>query len=154
MSGTANIHATCVAVAAKGVLLLGPSGAGKSDLALRLIGRGAVLVADDRCDLSVSRGALVAAVPKTIAGLLEVRGVGLVKYSHVSRVEVALVADLAAPVERLPAPTAYVPPPAVGLRQSARPPLIALNPFETSAVDKVLAALRHLARRRGRVVPP
>ena len=46
-----NIHASCVAVRGEGVLILGASGQGKSDLALRLIDRGATLVADDRCDI-------------------------------------------------------------------------------------------------------
>ena len=57
-------------------LLRGPSGCGKSDLALRLIDRGARLVADDRVVLTVEDGAVVAAAPPPLAGLLEVRGLG------------------------------------------------------------------------------
>jgi HPr kinase/phosphorylase len=57
---TVNIHATCLAVKGKGVLLLGGSGAGKSDLALRLIDEGAKLVADDRVELYLARGRLKA----------------------------------------------------------------------------------------------
>ncbi len=150
MSGRVNIHATCVAIGGKGVLLLGPSGAGKSDLALRLIGRGAKLVADDRCELVVVRGVLTASAPKTIAGLLEVRGVGLVEYPYSPRAAIALAVDLSAAIERLPGPRDFVPPAALKLRQSARPPLIALNAFEASAADKIVAALRHVARRRRR----
>src|SRR3546814_8050780 len=51
-----NIHASCVAAGNGGVLILGNSGQGKSDLALRLIDRGARLVADDRCDIWFERG--------------------------------------------------------------------------------------------------
>ena len=57
---TVNIHARCVAIGGQGVLILGDSGAGKSDLALRLIDGGARLVADDRTELYVARGALCA----------------------------------------------------------------------------------------------
>jgi HPr kinase/phosphorylase len=140
MTRTVNIHATCVRIGRYGVLLLGPSGAGKSDLALRLIGRGAMLVADDRCDLSVERGKLVARPPKTIAGLLEVRGLGIHKMRYAVSAPVALTVDLAATAERLPDPQYYVPPEPLTPRQP--PPLISLNAFEASAPDKVLLALR------------
>ncbi len=74
----ANIHASCIAIGSRGVLLLGPSGAGKSDLALRLIEEGAKegvrLVADDRTILFAANGALHARAPASIRGLLEVRG--------------------------------------------------------------------------------
>ena len=66
-----NIHASCIAIGGKGVLLLGGSGAGKSDLALRLIDDGAALVADDRTLLFVKNGALHAKAPPSIKGLLE-----------------------------------------------------------------------------------
>lgn len=138
---TVNIHATCVRIGAKGVLLLGKSGAGKSDLALRLIGRGAVLVADDRCELSIARGKLVATAPVPIAGLLEVRGIGIVNVAHAPRAQIALVVDLSAPVARLPEPSRYTPPKPLALSQAAHPPLIALYAFEASAPDKILLAL-------------
>ena len=75
---TVNIHASCVAIGGKGVLILGDSGAGKSDLALRLIDDGAKLVADDRTELYAARGTLCARAPKSIAGLIEVRGLGII----------------------------------------------------------------------------
>ena len=79
------LHATCVALDGRdgplGVLLRGPSGAGKSDLALRLIDRGARLVADDQCEVKVEDGAAgsrwIARAPAAIVGVLEVRGLGL-----------------------------------------------------------------------------
>ena len=140
MTAPANIHATCVRIGRYGVLLLGPSGVGKSDLALRLIGRGAMLVSDDRCDLYVERGKLVARPPKTIAGLLEVRGLGIQTMRYAVSAPVALAIDLAAPVRRLPDTQYYLIPEPLRLRQP--PPLIALAAFEASAPDKVLLALR------------
>ncbi len=87
-------------------LLRGPSGAGKSDLALRLIGRGARLVADDQVRLTPATGRLIADAPAALRGLLEVRGVGLVRFSASGPRELRLVVDLVPPerIERLPAP--------------------------------------------------
>ncbi|HEY0107438.1 MAG TPA: HPr kinase/phosphatase C-terminal domain-containing protein [Rhizomicrobium sp.] len=158
MTRPVNIHASCVRWHGKGILLLGRSGAGKSDLALRLIAGGAVLVADDRCDLSIARGTLQVRAPRTIAGKLEVRGLGIVALPHMAA-RVALVVDLSAPVERMPERRTYVPPAPLELRQSAQPLLIALNAFETSAVAKIAASLGLLAaknpgpvKRRGAAV--
>ena len=145
-----NIHATCIRVgragrvlgapANAGVLILGKSGAGKSDLALRLIALGATLVADDRTDLAVSRGRLVASAPKTIAGLLEVHGVGIAKMPHSPRAPISLVVELTRKVARLPEREAWAPPSPLRL---ARPlPLVRLNPFEASAPEKLLLAVR------------
>jgi serine kinase of HPr protein (carbohydrate metabolism regulator) len=96
------VHASCVAIGGHAVLLWGRSGSGKSDLALRLIDRGAKLVADDYSLLVRRDGRLFAAPPATIAGRIEVRGIGILAMPHVSEVEVALIVDLEAPVERLP----------------------------------------------------
>src|SRR5690606_41385193 len=74
-----NIHASCVAAGSRGILLLGPSGRGKSDLALRLIDRGARLVADDRCDVWFDRGRLWCRPPAELAGKMDVRGLGIVE---------------------------------------------------------------------------
>lgn len=139
-----NIHATCVRLGRDGVLLIGKSGAGKSDLALRLIGKGAILVADDRTDLTVVRSALIASVPKTIAGLIEVRGVGIVPMKHAASARITLVVDLSGTVERLPEPRFYNPPAPLKLTSAARPRLLALNAFEASAPDKIAAALKTL----------
>jgi serine kinase of HPr protein (carbohydrate metabolism regulator) len=98
------VHATCVAIGGRAVLLAGPPGAGKSDLALRLIDRGAALVSDDYTELRLSGGWLLARAPATIAGKLEVRGFGLVDLAAVADVPVCLHADLGAAPERLPEP--------------------------------------------------
>lgn len=105
------IHATAIAAPAysasppRAVLLLGPSGSGKSDLALQLIDRGWQLIADDRTVLGVADGRLTAAAPPAIAGLIEVRGVGIrPQATQPGPVEVALVFDLTQLPERLPQP--------------------------------------------------
>ncbi len=137
---TIQIHATCVETAGIGVLLRGPSGSGKSDLALRLIEGGARLVADDRTDLTLADGALFGSCPQTIAGRLEVRGIGIVALTHVRRARIGLVVDLASAgdIERLPVARhcSYL-----GIEL----PLIAVAPFQASAVAKLRLAAREVA---------
>lgn len=99
------IHASTVAIGGRGVMILGPSGAGKSDLALRLIDRGAELVADDRTILTRAGTAVVATCPPTIAGRIEVRGIGIVSRAHRDSAPVALAVTLGEE-ERLPEPRA------------------------------------------------
>jgi serine kinase of HPr protein (carbohydrate metabolism regulator) len=96
------LHASCVAIGDRAVLIEGPSGSGKSDLALRLIDRGAVLVSDDYTIIRRSDGRLLAVAPPNIAGLIEVRGIGLVPMPFESDVPVALLISLSEIVERLP----------------------------------------------------
>jgi HPr kinase/phosphorylase len=97
------LHASCVAVGGKGLLILGPSGSGKSGLALELIARGARLVADDRVDLSVEDDTLVARCPPPLRNMIEARGVGLLRCPAVDGAAIALAVDLGIPEEaRLP----------------------------------------------------
>jgi serine kinase of HPr protein (carbohydrate metabolism regulator) len=134
------IHGTAVALAGDGVLLRGPSGGGKSDLALRLIDGGARLIADDQTELRDIGGAVRMSAPATIAGRIEVRGVGIVAVSHQASAPLRLVVDLvAAAVERLPEP-------AWCRFFGYDIPLLALVPFEASAPAKLRLALRMLAR--------
>jgi serine kinase of HPr protein (carbohydrate metabolism regulator) len=84
-------HATCVAIGDRAILIEGPPGSGKSSLALALIDRGAVLVGDDGVSLEAREGRLYANPPPNIAGLLEVRNLGLLEFQAVSEVPVALV---------------------------------------------------------------
>jgi hypothetical protein len=135
----ANIHASCVALGGKGVLLLGPSGAGKSDLALRLTDRGATLVADDRTILFIAKGALHAKAPASIKGLLEIRGLGIVKRPVRGSIKIALVVRLGREGARLPKPGFYHPP--APLDPTHLPPQIALNSRFASTPAKVRAAL-------------
>lgn len=97
------LHASCVALGGRGILLRGRSGSGKSDLALRLIDGGGTLVADDQVLIERQRTALVARAPTALHGLIEVRGIGILRLEAVES-ELALVVDLAAAAERLPAP--------------------------------------------------
>jgi len=98
------LHATCVAVDGKGLLILGPSGAGKSSLALRLIALGALLVSDDLTLLSPESGQLRARCPNPdLIGTIEARGMGLLRAPAVEVADVGLVVHLGQPeTERLP----------------------------------------------------
>jgi len=139
-----NIHASCVRIGGKGVLLLGPSGAGKSSLALQLIDGGARLVADDRCDLSARGGKLYAAAPASIAGLIELRGIGIVAMPHAKSVGVAMVVQLGPHRQRLPQPAFYKPP---ALLKGLRPvPLIVVDAADASAGARIRTALAAFGR--------
>jgi HPr kinase/phosphorylase len=91
------VHASAVAIGGRGILIRGTSGSGKSSLVLQLLTadeHGTALVADDRVDLRPQGGRLMAAVPHLLAGLLEVRGHGILRLPYVSPVDIALVVDL------------------------------------------------------------
>ncbi len=122
------IHASCVARDQAGVLLLGPPGSGKSDLALRLLELGFMLVADDRVEIEAG----IARPPAQLAGLLEVRGLGIVRLAHAAEAPLALAVRLGAPAERLPRPARDT---ELGL------PVIALDPAAPSAPARVALAL-------------
>jgi serine kinase of HPr protein (carbohydrate metabolism regulator) len=130
------VHATSVAIEGRAVLIAGASGTGKSDLALRLIDRGARLIADDQTRLERREDRLIASAPSEIKGLIEVRGLGIVSVPVVDEAPVALVAELvgAAAIERMPAPDWSD---FLGVRVRR----IKLAPFEASAVAKLHLAL-------------
>ena len=130
------IHATTIDIDGSGVLLSGPSGSGKSDLALRLIDGGARLVADDRTDIALADGRLVASAPREIAGRMEVRGLGVLEKDAVPQTVIALVVELVAPenVERVPKAAAMN---LLGVDV----PVVRLHAFEASAAAKIRAAL-------------
>jgi HPr kinase/phosphorylase len=141
MTRTINLHANCVLLTAPvttGILILGDSGSGKSDLTLRLIDQGALLVADDRTELFVETGKLKARAPAALAGLIEIRGIGIVALPYEKTAQIGLVVQLAArsDIPRLPEPALYTPPP-LALPDAARPPLIQLDPLEPSATAKL-----------------
>lgn len=108
------VHASAVVIGEAGILIRGPSGAGKSGLALALIslsqaqGRFARLVADDRTELIVRAGRLVASPVSPIAGLVERRGLGLTPEPHLPAAVIRLVIDCGAEPERMPEPEALV----------------------------------------------
>ncbi len=132
----APVHASCVAIGGRAVLIAGASGRGKSDLAMRLIDRGAHLVSDDYTVVTRAGGRALASAPPTIAGKIELRGVGLVDLEPARDVPVALIVDLDAEPERLPQ--------GAGRRQvsGVEVPVVALAGLEPSAPIKVEQALR------------
>ena len=131
------VHASAVAIDGSAVLLRGPSGAGKSDLALRLIDGGARLVADDQAELRRVGSCVLVRAPPAIAGLLEVRGIGILRLDAIGEAPLAMCVDLVPPVEveRLPEIRFED---VLGLSV----PLIALSAFEPSAAAKLRFALR------------
>ena len=96
------VHASTVAIDGRAVLISGISGSGKSDLALRLIDRGFTLVSDDQTIVQKRGERLHASAPATIAGKLEIRGLGIIDMPNVGDVPVALVVELTSSVQRLP----------------------------------------------------
>jgi len=136
------LHATTVALRGqgswRGVLLTGPSGAGKSDLALRLMQGGARLVADDYSCVFMSGGFAYATAPATIAGRIEVRGVGIVSTQNRPLVRLALVLELTTdPVERLPkAETRLI--------AGVALPVFQLDGREVSATEKITVLTQRL----------
>jgi hypothetical protein len=97
------MQASAVVIGGRALLIEGPPGSGKSSLALALVDRGAGLIGDDGVTLTVEDDVLIASPPPHIAGLLEVRGVGLVTLPIAPPAPVALILQLGGPVsERLP----------------------------------------------------
>ena len=152
------MHATCISLQGKGILLTGASGCGKSDLALRCIEQlGATLVADDQVELTAHKTladktladktpagkiTVLASPPPTLQGKLEVRGVGIITQPWAKKVPVALVLRLqpkAGCVPRLPKITT-TPVAGVGV------PTLPLSPFNASACLKLRLALTMVQR--------
>lgn len=83
LAPTTSIHASLVEIYSMGVLILGESGIGKSETTLELIKKGHKLVADDRVNISYVRGELIGEAPELIAGVMEVRGIGIIDVSRI-----------------------------------------------------------------------
>jgi len=134
-------HATTVALDGRAVLISGPSGSGKSDLALRLLDRGFVLVSDDQTIVKKDGTKLVATAPPTIAGKLEVRGIGIVDVERADNAPVALVVELTSEIQRLPDDSRD------RLILGVRVPLINVDAMAASAPSKVALALDRMGLR-------
>ena len=126
------VHGTTVDLNGTAVMFCGPSGSGKSDLALRLMDGGAVLVADDQTRLHVTGDQLVASAPATIAGMIEIRGIGIMTVDHHDHVPLGLVVQMTSVdrLERLPDPqqTRFL---------DVAVPLLHLDPFAASTPAKI-----------------
>jgi HPr kinase/phosphorylase len=113
-AATATVHASALLTGSRAMLIRGPAGSGKSRLALALIEAAASgrigfarLVADDRVELTAAHGRLLVQSPPALAGLIEVRGVGVRRLPFEPVAVVGLVVDLAAADgERMPASSA------------------------------------------------
>lgn len=139
------IHATSIFLpdTGAGVLIAGAPGAGKSDLALRMIDAGALLISDDYTDLSEDGGRLAATAPATIAGLIEIRGLGVVRLDDAQLApggEIALYVELATESER--GRIARLPEPAYERIGACKIPRMVLCAFDASAPAKLRAAVR------------
>lgn len=139
---TVLMHGTCVALGGRAAVIRGKPGAGKSDLALRFISAfrhdGAALVADDQIRICRKQGNLCVSAPEKIAGLIEVRGVGIISLPPQPQAELALIVELTAAgeIERIPSdpwPSEEI----LGVCV----PVLKLFPFEASAAAKLNVAL-------------
>jgi len=122
------IHGSCVSREGVGVVLLGPAGCGKSDLVLRLLECGFVLVADDQVNIADG----FASAPPALAGLLEIRGLGILRLPHAAQAKLALAVDLSAHADRLPMPEHHT---------ELNLPLVHVDPHAASAPLRVARAL-------------
>ena len=135
------VHGTCVKINEIGVLIQGPSSSGKSDLALRLIDRGAHLVADDQTLLIERMGKIIASSPPTIAGILEVRGIGIISMKAISEAQIGLIIDLVEQsyVPRIPYSETKI---LLTTSPNIHIPVYHLNAFEGSTPHKVHLAVK------------
>jgi serine kinase of HPr protein (carbohydrate metabolism regulator) len=132
------VHASSVAIDGRAVLITGPSGSGKSDLALRLLDRGFALVSDDQTIVRRQGEQLLASAPPTIAGKLEIRGIGIVDMATVSDLPVALIVELTSEMQRLPDDSRERPILGVSV------PLVTIDAMTASAPAKVALGLDRL----------
>lgn len=129
------VHASTVAVDGRAVLISGPSGSGKSDLALRLLERGFALISDDQTVVKKQGDVLFASAPPSIAGKMEVRGIGILDMDHIDDVPIGLVVELTSEIERLPDDSRE-------RRFLGVPiPLVTIDALTASAPSKVVLAL-------------
>jgi serine kinase of HPr protein (carbohydrate metabolism regulator) len=130
------LHCSTVTSDGRAVLITGPSGSGKSDLTLRLLDRGFKLVSDDQTVIKKDGERVMASAPPTIAGKLEVRGIGIVEMDRVENVPVALIVELtSSDIQRLPDDSRERP--LLGVRV----PLVSVDAMTASAPSKVALAL-------------
>lgn len=132
-------HGTAVSLLGYGILLLGDSGAGKSSLAARLIANhNAVLIADDVVELSVVNHTIILNPASSIAGMIELYGIGLIRLPYVHSIKLDLVVQCAMQaIERLPERIKW-------LNEGIATTQVTLNAHHASAPDKILLLVRAL----------
>ncbi|MFM7085288.1 MAG: HPr kinase/phosphorylase, partial [Hyphomicrobium sp.] len=134
------LHGSAVALGERSAIIIGPSGSGKSDLALRClflpndspVGQKIELVADDQVVLSLKEMKIFASPPPSLAGRLEVRGLGILEFPFRSNLPVCLILKVCREqkTERLPDPWLFE------KHMGCSLPVLKLNPFEPSAPQK------------------
>jgi HPr kinase/phosphorylase len=122
------LHGSCASRDGDAILVVGPPGSGKSDLVLRLLSRGFELVADDQVDILDG----IASCPAALAGLLEARGLGIVRLPFRSHARLVLIVQLDPHYDRMPQPQQH---------PDLRLPVIQLDATAASAPEKVILAL-------------
>lgn len=137
------VYGTCVALGEHAAILKGPSGSGKSDLALRFIfaawpGVKPRLVSDDQIRVTLREGTLIAAPPETIAGKIEVRGLGIVEVPYQREAQISLIVRLA---DKRDVPRMPPSPPEMDTICGINVPVMTLSPFEASAELKLRLAI-------------
>ena len=129
------VHGTAVAINGYGVLITGQAGSGKSDLALRLIDRCALLIADDSVNVMLDGDEAVLSCMPNIEGKMEVRNLGILDFDTVTSAPLTLCVVLDKDAKRYPDENSTIEIAGANVHK------ILLNPFETSAAIKVELAL-------------
>lgn len=141
------VHGSSVVIGGLGVLIRGQSGAGKSDLALRLIDRGAVLLADDYTHIVRAGGAVIGSAPGTITGEMEVRGLGILPFPAAPHAPIVLIVTLLGDSDPMPERLPETMP--TQRLCDMELPLLSLHGREASAPVKIELALRHWCGQTG-----
>ena len=135
-------YATAVTYCGFGVLIRGPSGSGKSDLALRLIDDGAGLIADDQVVIKSVGRKLFLSPPDSLPGLIEVRGIGVIKIAYVRDIRLCLIIELdpSNEIQRIPTIEEE-------LIKNIPVPVISMDAFESSVLAKIKIILGYLDKK-------
>ena len=135
-------YATAVTYCGFGVLIRGPSGSGKSDLALRMIDDGAGLIADDQVVIEAVGQELYLSPPDSLSGLIEVRGIGVIKIEYVRDIRLCLIVELDPrnEIQRIPKIKEE-------LIKKILVPVINMYAFESSVLAKIKIILGHLDKK-------
>lgn len=138
MSDKQILHATAVSIHGEALIITGPSASGKSDLALRLIDRGAQLIADDNIVIMGDHNAPIVAQSEHHMHAIEIRGVGIIAMDCVNNIPLKIIIQLTDKYEHIPSPL-----PLISFGHYVLP-CLKISPFEISAPIKIEQALANL----------